>query len=508
LSWAWDFGDGTLANEQNPVHTYETPGNYLVSLTIENPVCTNTAFARTIFVSYVSACDADFSFSQINTTVPVVEFQNQSSGLFDNVLWDFGDGTTSWESSPVHTFPSFGLYDVRLVIDGDICHDSVTKQVEVVGTSSCEAAFSITQEFPQCRTITFINESSGNDFSSSWDFGDETTSEETNPVHEYAANGEYQVSLVIHTADDCYDTAWQTLEILPPLTLSGNIWAGVSPLTFGNALLYFFNTQGELTLFDQYELTDGTFLFTDLSPGDYFIEAVPDFQFPYPVIPKYFPTYSGNALKWNGAQVFNTGNLPDNISVYLQSFDDFFDGEATVAGKIIARGDFTDIPLVMFLYGETGDPLDFRIVDQQNNFSFENIPYGKYQLYPEKAGKSGQPMFVNLSDDKPEIHDVVFLESALAITPDLTSVGEMQETSVLLSPNPADDHLLIITNGLNGNSFESHVRIFDMMQQIVMEFSFTGNTDIINVSSMRQGMYLMQLTTGNDHFRKKIIIEH
>ncbi len=34
VSYAWDFGDGNNSMEQNPVHTYETNGNYTVSLTV------------------------------------------------------------------------------------------------------------------------------------------------------------------------------------------------------------------------------------------------------------------------------------------------------------------------------------------------------------------------------------------------------------------------------------------------------------------------------------------
>jgi hypothetical protein len=36
-SWKWDFGDGTQATEQNPIHTFEKPGNYTVVLDIEGP---------------------------------------------------------------------------------------------------------------------------------------------------------------------------------------------------------------------------------------------------------------------------------------------------------------------------------------------------------------------------------------------------------------------------------------------------------------------------------------
>jgi PKD repeat protein len=41
-SWLWDFGDGSTSTEQNPVHTYESPGNYSVTLTVSNAFGTST----------------------------------------------------------------------------------------------------------------------------------------------------------------------------------------------------------------------------------------------------------------------------------------------------------------------------------------------------------------------------------------------------------------------------------------------------------------------------------
>ena len=36
-SWACDFGDGTTSTEQNPLHTYQDPGQYIVQLTVNGP---------------------------------------------------------------------------------------------------------------------------------------------------------------------------------------------------------------------------------------------------------------------------------------------------------------------------------------------------------------------------------------------------------------------------------------------------------------------------------------
>ncbi len=45
-TWSWTFGDGNTSTSQNPVHTYVTPGNYSVSLTVTNSVGNSTKFVE------------------------------------------------------------------------------------------------------------------------------------------------------------------------------------------------------------------------------------------------------------------------------------------------------------------------------------------------------------------------------------------------------------------------------------------------------------------------------
>jgi PKD repeat protein len=42
LTWHWNFGDGQMSSEQNPIHIYEKVGNYSVSMTAQNEYGSNT----------------------------------------------------------------------------------------------------------------------------------------------------------------------------------------------------------------------------------------------------------------------------------------------------------------------------------------------------------------------------------------------------------------------------------------------------------------------------------
>ncbi len=41
-SWSWDFGDGATSSSQNPSKSYDSIGTYTVSLTVTNPLMTDT----------------------------------------------------------------------------------------------------------------------------------------------------------------------------------------------------------------------------------------------------------------------------------------------------------------------------------------------------------------------------------------------------------------------------------------------------------------------------------
>lgn len=129
--WQWDFGDGSTSVEQNPTHTFNDPGDYLVSLTVTSSKGTST-IEKLVVATEVNGSPppgapvADFTVSQIAGVAPLtVEFTNESYGDISGILWDFGDGTTSVEENPVHVFNSPGSYQVTLTVDGPGGTDSV-----------------------------------------------------------------------------------------------------------------------------------------------------------------------------------------------------------------------------------------------------------------------------------------------------------------------------------------------------------------------------------------------
>ena len=117
-SWSWDFGDGNTSDLQNPSHTYSHDGTYTVCLTIhDDKGCSNHSCIHITLHHGAPPCHASFTF-YVDPTGTLVHFQNTSTGTTANTKysWDFGDGETSTDENPTHTYAQPGHYIVCLFI--------------------------------------------------------------------------------------------------------------------------------------------------------------------------------------------------------------------------------------------------------------------------------------------------------------------------------------------------------------------------------------------------------
>jgi len=125
----WDFGDGNSSSAAIALYTYTTPGIYSVTLSVVGPGGSGQEQKiELIEVQDPSPPVADFSADIRSGAAPLqVQFQNTSSGEIDSWLWEFGDGSTSTQAQPTHTYMQPGSYQVKLTVAGPQGSDQVTK---------------------------------------------------------------------------------------------------------------------------------------------------------------------------------------------------------------------------------------------------------------------------------------------------------------------------------------------------------------------------------------------
>ncbi len=125
-TYLWSFGDGVTSTLKNPTHDYATAGSYNVTLEACNSLDCDT---YTDGVEVIALPEANFSY--VLDQARTVTFTNTSVGA-DSYLWHFGDGDTSTETNPVHTYAATGPYLVTLFAYGDCGTDYAQVQVDVV----------------------------------------------------------------------------------------------------------------------------------------------------------------------------------------------------------------------------------------------------------------------------------------------------------------------------------------------------------------------------------------
>ena len=199
-SYSWDFGDGGSSSEENPVHTYAAPGEYLVVLTATN-ACGTTEYTQTVSITGTAPIAAFSSGDDPSGCAPMtVQFTDLSVGQPTAWLWSFQGGTpsTSTEQNPVVVYSTPGVFSVELTAS-NIYGSYTTNQVNLIEVNSVPAV-NFTVASITNGQVSFSNGSS-NALSYLWNFGDGISSTENNPVHTYQTSGTYTVSLT--ALNDC-----------------------------------------------------------------------------------------------------------------------------------------------------------------------------------------------------------------------------------------------------------------------------------------------------------------
>jgi len=128
-----------------------------------------------------------------------VIFTNKSSGDILSYKWDFGDGYTSTQNSPAHTYTQAGQYTVTFAVNNGEKWYTKTKANYISVTQALpKASFQMNYQTRVCPlTVQFTQRSTGMYTAVHWDFGDGHTSTESDPLHIFTMTGLFHVTLTI-----------------------------------------------------------------------------------------------------------------------------------------------------------------------------------------------------------------------------------------------------------------------------------------------------------------------
>jgi PKD repeat protein len=237
-SWSWGFGDGGTSAQQNPSHTYSSPGVYTVTLTVTDDASNTDADSFTITIADC-LLDVDAHGPYYGEVGESIQFTGSVSGGTAPYYyqWDFGDGSISDEQNPTHIYsePSSPAgYPITLyVIDSTGTNGQDQTRAHITGDLVADADGPYFGSVGE--SIQFTGSASGGTapYSFSWNFGDGSSSTEQNPTHSYSGEGEYTVVLTVTDDEDKTDSDSTTATIgedipVPDLECEGSLsWIDV-----------------------------------------------------------------------------------------------------------------------------------------------------------------------------------------------------------------------------------------------------------------------------------------
>lgn len=245
-SYAWNFGDGNTSAQAIPTHSFENYGNY----TVELIVITDLGCADTLELSidiYPNPV-IDFSGTSVCLNDPSVFTNTSNVDVFDNDVitdytWDFGDGNTSTQNEPTHTYTNSDEYTVSLTAttnNGCSSTGEITVTVWDLPVPDMDFADNCVDYEVLFQDVTQpVSGNPGDQITDwEWQFGDGNSSSEQNPAHFYTSSGNLVVTLTVTNSNGCSNSVSENITIVPaPVAdFSHNPLGGMIPveITFTN----------------------------------------------------------------------------------------------------------------------------------------------------------------------------------------------------------------------------------------------------------------------------------
>lgn len=212
---------------------------------------------------------ASFTYAGQAVSPAVITFQNTSQNA-NSYRWEFGDGDTSTVTNPIKTYTIGGTYTVRLTATNTSTGKSNSASQQINITAGPVASFNYGGQTVTPATITFQN-TSQNANSYLWDFGDGSTSTQTNPSKTYTTHGTYTVKLIAsNTTVGRSDSTTRQITITPGRVFIDRVYVDNIPFTDGSGVSWDLTSGPDL----YFNIVDSvnTVLYT---PGTYFLDLTP-----------------------------------------------------------------------------------------------------------------------------------------------------------------------------------------------------------------------------------------
>ncbi len=217
FKWSWDFGDSTFSNLRNPSKKYFKDSSYNVKLTTTNLAGCSGTLTKTVVVH--PQPKANFTF--VNTCLEKAIELKDSTNSKDTplkLLWRLGDNSTDSTAIVLKKYAGAGNKTVKIICTtASGCMDSVIKTIHIYAKPLSDFSIAKKEQCLRNNLFVFKNNSTTDTGSLTyhWTFGNGLASIAKDTTLTYAAIGSYTIQLITNTANNCKDTATDSVLLDP-----------------------------------------------------------------------------------------------------------------------------------------------------------------------------------------------------------------------------------------------------------------------------------------------------
>ena len=476
---AWDFGNGATATTTDAKYKYSKAGTYLVTLSADLNGCVAKLtqkvyqFEKPVakFSLVSGTCDNDeFTFSN-QTTI--------GSGLVGS-FWNFDDnGSVSTDEAPKYTFSKPGSKNVKLVAMSEFgCKDSMVKSVEV--KESPKAGFTNT---PACSLTPteFTNTTAdvaGAVANYAWNFGDGTTSKTKSPSKNWTNLGPKTVTLSVTLDNGCSDVTTKDLSVLtqPKANFSA------TDVCAGDAVVFVNNTtwpQGDISY--NWDFGDNT----------YSVNSDPSKL--YNIV----QTTSYNVTLY----AYIAGGCADSIT------------QRVTVNEAPRTCDFQATPDYGFsYYGVKVEPVNASgAAGGQNNVDYTWVFAGGGTMKSKDVNAAVNYDLQSDGEYTVTMKAVVRqtgceCSKTKKIVMNRAAVKDLQSVGVAVYPNPTAGDIKVATTETFGANITVNVMSIEGKMVSTRTVANEG-VMVLNTDGLSNGVYLVQVTSGDKQVTKKITVQ-
>jgi len=285
LTYLWEVPeilDLDIQNETDAIATItapyvETSGETItVTLTVTDNHQASSTDTALIHINNMALPDVSFSAAPYTGTVPLnVTFTDNSTGMPESWVWNFGDNSSSFEQHPVHVYKKSGVYTVSLTVTGPGGTNAQT-QTELIqvnaSTQPLEIDFSVDKpEGVVPHDVQFTPQITGEVTQWQWSFGDGSVSNDFNATHTYSEIGSYTVTLSAQGQGESQVKTYEHFILVKGHILKGSIkTSDGNPLNNYRVEAYLIDTYAAGTQSDE----KGQYTITGLLPSKQYVVGV------------------------------------------------------------------------------------------------------------------------------------------------------------------------------------------------------------------------------------------